>query len=229
MENKELKDFEKNLRTFKSIEPDKNWLDSLRFSIVGNTQIRTKQTKSNYRWAISLSAFLIVIALGGGAVTLADTSLPGDPLYPVKRSVEEIRFNFADVETKIQLQQEFTDRRIDELRELATHGKSDKIEQAFKEVENYISKANQMVSEVPTQSDQINETLKDVASNTNDQIEEVKQIDQYLPEAADSDIQQTQDLLQDLKDTAEKKIDDAPLPQDDSQPPLEENNQQPSQ
>lgn len=68
---------------------------------------------------------LIALLLGGGAAAYADTSLPGDALYPVKVNVnEEVRGWFAvSDEAEARLQAGLAERRLEEAEKLASEGR----------------------------------------------------------------------------------------------------------
>lgn len=66
-------------------------------------------------------AGLVVLALAfAGATSAAASSLPGDPLYGVKRASEDVRLALAfDGSTRLQLLSELADRRLTELVEVS--------------------------------------------------------------------------------------------------------------
>jgi hypothetical protein len=68
----------------------------------------------------ALAAAAIVVLVGAGATSAAASSLPGDPLYGVKRASEDVQLalTFDDV-ARMQLLSQFTDRRLDELAQIA--------------------------------------------------------------------------------------------------------------
>ena len=68
----------------------------------------------------ALAAAAILVLVGAGATSAAASSLPGDPLYGVKRASEDVQLalTFDDV-ARIQLLSQFTDRRLDELTQIA--------------------------------------------------------------------------------------------------------------
>jgi hypothetical protein len=70
------------------------------------------------RPAFAAAAILTIVV--AGATTAAASSLPGDPLYAVKRATEDVRlaFTFDDV-ARTQLLSELTDKRLEELAEIA--------------------------------------------------------------------------------------------------------------
>ena len=68
----------------------------------------------------ALAAAAILVLVLAGATSAAASSLPGDALYAVKRAAEDVRLalTFDDV-ARTQLLSELTDRRLEELAEIA--------------------------------------------------------------------------------------------------------------
>jgi hypothetical protein len=68
----------------------------------------------------ALAAAAILVLVTAGATSAAASSLPGDPLYAVKRASEDVRLalTFDDV-ARTRLLAELTDRRLEELAEIA--------------------------------------------------------------------------------------------------------------
>src|SRR5512136_2018528 len=66
-----------------------------------------------------IAATLVAGVLGTGAVAASGSALPGDPLYSLKRTVEDVRLNTAGSPVlRQELQHEFEQRRIIEANEL---------------------------------------------------------------------------------------------------------------
>ena len=72
------------------------------------------------RPALAVMAMLVLVL--AGATSAAASSLPGDPLYGLKRATEDVRvaLTFDDV-ARTQLLSDLTDRRLEELAEVAKH------------------------------------------------------------------------------------------------------------
>jgi hypothetical protein len=68
----------------------------------------------------ALAASVILVLVFAGATSAAASSLPGDPLYAMKRAGEDVRvaLTFDDV-ARTRLLSELTDRRLEELAEVA--------------------------------------------------------------------------------------------------------------
>ena len=76
-----------------------------------------------------VAAALVAVVLGTGAVAASGSALPGDPLYGLKRTVEDVRLQSASSPTQRQeLQLEFEQRRISEANELLDAGRKGEVE-----------------------------------------------------------------------------------------------------
>lgn len=72
---------------------------------------------------------LVAAALGTGAVAASGSALPGDPLYGLKRTVEDVRLQSASSPAQRQgLQREFEQRRVDEANKLLDAGREGEVE-----------------------------------------------------------------------------------------------------
>ncbi len=89
------------------------------------------------RLAIALTLATIFLASGTGLVGASSSALPGENLYPVKRTWEDVRLFFAlNPEHKDLLESEFESERLDEVDELLAEGRDENIQYAgvFKQV-----------------------------------------------------------------------------------------------
>ena len=89
--------------------------------------MRNPATKPRQRWAMfsfprlaaSLAVAFVLMLSGTGLVRAADTALPGDKLYSVKRTWEDVRLVLSfDPEIRGELEDEFEDERLHEIDEL---------------------------------------------------------------------------------------------------------------
>jgi len=91
--------------------------------------------------AIVLSAAII---LGGSAVTAsaAQSAIPGDTLYPVKISLEQMRMSMArDAGVCAELQLKYAERRFEEAKSLIAEGQFQNVQHAVLEIEVHINNA----------------------------------------------------------------------------------------
>lgn len=99
-------------------------------------QMRKSAPRPRKRWSLfafprlatSLAIALVFLLSGTGLVSASNGALPGDSLYPVKRSWEGLRlfFVFSPVERE-GLQSQFEQERLDEISELLTEGRNETI------------------------------------------------------------------------------------------------------
>ena len=97
------------------------------------TRIRTRKEKkpkmkllfASRLISAILAAVIGTAAVGGGVTWAANDSLPGDVLYPVKLTAEDVRLSLASTsESQVALALQFADERVAELEELVEHGSS---------------------------------------------------------------------------------------------------------
>lgn len=81
------------------------------------------------RYALVLIAVLMILGSGFFTLSASAQSLPGDSLYPVKRSVETLRLAAArDEGVRSALVQDFRQRRLVEVEQLLSRRRSEKVE-----------------------------------------------------------------------------------------------------
>src|SRR3990170_6372927 len=81
------------------------------------------------RVAVTLVVVAILFASGTGLVRAASTTLPGDNLYPVKRTWEDVLLLFTfNLQQREALEIEHENKRLDELNELFAEGRSEKVD-----------------------------------------------------------------------------------------------------
>lgn len=83
-----------------------------------------KRHRPALRWAwLVVSLLLALLALGGGTAWAAGESLPGQPLYPLKRWGENVLLRWTrDARARSTLLMEFAERRLDEALRLCPQG-----------------------------------------------------------------------------------------------------------
>lgn len=99
-------------------------------------KMREAAPKPRRRWSVfafprlatSLAIALLFLLSGTGLVSASNGALPGDNLYPVKRSWEDLRLFFEfSPEGREGLESEFEQERLDEILKLLTEGRNEPI------------------------------------------------------------------------------------------------------
>ena len=92
------------------------------------------------RWAVGMATMVLVMALGGtGVVAASSDSMPDQPLYPVKRAVEEARLVLSfSSNGKAQLHASFADRRVEEIAVLSKKGNIKRIDSLTTDLDRHL-------------------------------------------------------------------------------------------
>ena len=108
-----------------------------------NISMNTRKQRFTFTGAVILIILLAFLFGGAGMTALAaQSSLPGDALYPVKTSLEQTRIALArDASVRAQLQMEFAERRLGEIAGLIEEGRFENIPTATAEFETFIRNA----------------------------------------------------------------------------------------
>ncbi|MCP5100566.1 MAG: hypothetical protein GY943_33875, partial [Chloroflexi bacterium] len=121
-------------------------------------------TPSIQRVAVGFALFLAFLIVGGTGVTFAaEDSLPGDPLYGVKLTVEQARLRnpLLNAQEKEALLVNFTEERIVELDSLVQQERYDDLETAVSTFHRYVSQGRDLI---PAQENDPFDTLVDQAT-----------------------------------------------------------------
>jgi hypothetical protein len=122
-------------------------------SRAARTATRPKRPAPQLRWAFALGAVVALFALTAGTVSASGASLPGDWLYPVKRTTESVRLYLASPAQQAGLHAEFARERADELLAVAQRGSVPlaAVEAAVSDTTAEMQAALDAVSQVPAE------------------------------------------------------------------------------
>lgn len=95
------------------------------------------QLSGPYRWAMGAAVSLLLAVMAGtGVVAASSASMPGQPLYPVKRAVEQVRLTTTfNNQAKAQLYAGLASRRSQEMAVVAARGDTKRAERLAIEAE----------------------------------------------------------------------------------------------
>ncbi|MBI4336356.1 MAG: DUF4382 domain-containing protein [Chloroflexi bacterium] len=105
------------------------------------------------RWAVALVATLLAVLIGGASTVAASGSaLPGAPLYPVKRTTEEVRLalEFSKVE-KAKLHVAYAERRATEISALLASGTGPLVDSTQEDLTRQLKEAHRIASTIDDQ------------------------------------------------------------------------------
>ena len=91
------------------------------------------------RWAMTLSAVLILLLAGSGTVAAAGGSMPDSPLYPVKLATEQVWLTLTPSDMgKAELHTELAERRVEEIIYMAGKGDAQQVDVIAKRLGNHL-------------------------------------------------------------------------------------------
>ncbi|MFA6096738.1 MAG: DUF5667 domain-containing protein [Candidatus Paceibacterota bacterium] len=180
------------LKSLKEIEPNENWVVSVREEILtkapfndvvspiyaekpskmDNLMYIYESISRKYRFMPSMASMSIILLIGSFVtVTAAKTSLPGDPLYAVKIANENLVLAVTSDEDKPGVEMEIAGKRLEELTEISKKasdaGQQQKVEQLVKTFEEKVVSANDKMSKISQKSGK--KKVAQVARQLNDQ------------------------------------------------------------
>jgi hypothetical protein len=157
MEEKELIS---QIRELRRIKPEKKWVFLTKEKILGKGAIEIFPFfKPVYA---GLFLFLILIGLFG----VSQKSLPGEPLFYIKKVSEKIQTEFVSKEEKPKVDLELTNKRLEELKEIAAKNDTRKLASAIKEVKEVSAQASKSLKEVKKPEEIVETTKKIVQIKT---------------------------------------------------------------
>lgn len=126
------------LRTLRQIKPEKSWIVLTKNKILGE-----EKTPFFALFLKPVYAGLLFVFIFFGLFGFSQYSLPGDPLYSLKKIGEKVQAKFVKEEEKPDYQIELARKRLEELKILAQTNQVTKLPSAFKEVKETAFEATQ--------------------------------------------------------------------------------------
>ena len=117
--------------------------------------------------SLAIVVVLLVATLSAGTVYAAGGALPGEALYPVKTTVEDLRLALSGEETDAALYLQFAQERLEEITVLAARGRYDAIPMAAERLETLVQAGSQTIT---VESLEESATLQTEAAELNDGI-----------------------------------------------------------
>lgn len=112
---------------------------------MAQTAVPKRVARTVPRWAIAVCTAMFVFVLGGSAVLAAQNVMPGNPLYAVKLTTENLQVRLAgSEEKKTELYVTMANRRITEMTWLVNHDKTQNLEAAAQRLNNYYTSIGEL-------------------------------------------------------------------------------------
>ncbi len=133
----------KKIRELKKIKPREEWVFLTKSQILGQEQGALsvlEKVLANY-WYKPVFVTTLVIFILFGLFGLAQNSLPGDFLYPIKKFTEKSRIIFASEKEKPKMTLELADKRLEELKKVVETNQVEKLVPAIREFQGSLGEA----------------------------------------------------------------------------------------
>lgn len=187
MEFEKEQDIINKLTSLKQIVPDQKFIDRVKTSLVYSLPVENTKKSPLLGFRAALASFLVLILISGGAVFASQNSLPGQALYPVKRSWEAVKLQFANQQDRVRLQLQLTDERLKELQK--TSGED--LEKAASEYEKAVEGTVDDISKAGSQ-----EALKNLEEKLNQHSQSLEAASQKASETAKEALERAKEVSQ---------------------------------
>jgi hypothetical protein len=155
----EDKDLIFEIKRLNQIKPDKEWVVLTKKRILGEEKPSLPYLFLKPAYTFLSLALILLISLP----VFAQFSLPGHPLYPIKKITERAKSYFVPEKEKPAYQLELVQKRLEELKILAEKNETTKLPSAFKEVKETASQATKNLVKSKTIDPKVLEKSVEVA------------------------------------------------------------------
>ncbi|MCD6283994.1 hypothetical protein J7J12_01925 [bacterium] len=186
------------IRLLKDIEPSQRWIN---FSFENLSKEIYAEPEDNFS-VFSLfvkpaliSIFTMLILIGGPwlLVKAAENSVPGEILYPFKKTVEKVQTVIYPDQKIAQLHLEFAKRRIQELSRITEQSASQKeLNEVISELKNNLEGANQHLSKLPKKE------VNNIVKKTKRIKQELNIVKNDLPKGESEDLNEAEKLAEEI-------------------------------
>lgn len=135
-----------------AIQPRPEFRDRARYqlySALRETEHKKRRSFFSWQpqWATAVISIVLVLLITGSTVAAASTSMPDQPLYPVKIATERVQvFLTPSAIGKAELYAKLADKRVLEIARMADENKPEQIEKAAQQLDTHLAKIADLVS-----------------------------------------------------------------------------------
>jgi len=191
------------IEILRQIRPRKNWVILTKKRILGEERTLPGLFLDSFRvfqglffqYKLALASLVLLFILGG-TFAFAQKSLPGEPLFIVKKMTEKTRAVFISEEEKPKAQLELANRRLEDLAKIAEKNDVRKLAPAIDEFQANVSEAAKNLAKAKTVG-------KDIVVQTQELEKNKEKIEKTLATQIG-----TEELENVYKDLAEQQIKD---------------------
>lgn len=125
---------------------------------------------------LAITCLLLIILGGGGLVFAAEKSYPGEPLYPVKKAIENVKLSLSkNPAVKMLLYLDNADKRIEELKETIKKDNNKEIKNITSDYESQVKEAVKEIKDIKDEKEHIIKKVNQQLENQSKRLEEIQQ------------------------------------------------------
>jgi len=210
-----MQDIIYKLKALQSIEPDQAWATAKKEDLLERISAFSSENdvflnacdiyaeKKRFtlgsffpsRLAVSMTSIALILTSGILTVGASQSSLPGDPLYSVKKAGEKVKLAVASEQDKPKIEIEQAGKRLEELEKISQKtsdaSQHQKVEQLVAEFQAKVDSANAHLGQL-NEKGKIDNTVKvaDVAKVVNEQSEKYSEVLQKTTQSLPTEVQE---------------------------------------
>ncbi len=142
----------KDLEKLRNIKPRKDWVVLTKKEILGESEAPSFNFSGGFSSLFArykaATAMLVVVGLLLGTFGFAQTALPGDTLYVLKKATEKTRLALAPENERPNLQLSYANEKLENLVRIAQTNQVNKISPTIDEYQNNLAQATESLSRV---------------------------------------------------------------------------------
>ena len=156
------------IEILRQIKPRKNWVILTKKRILGEEKSAFSLILDSFRvfqnlffqYKLALASLVLLFILGG-TFAFAQKSLPGEPLFLVKKITEKTRAVFVSEEEKPRVQLELANKRLEELNQIAQKNDVKKLAPAIDEFQASVGEVAEKLAKIkePEKAREVGEAL----------------------------------------------------------------------
>lgn len=151
---------------------------------------RQPQRQPVLQWAFALAFVFLFAVVSTGVVSASESSLPGEPLYTVKRLAENVQLALTPASERTSLHLEFAEERLEEIEDLGQQGivRADVLDELSRETELAVTGAENLAGDKQV------EVLETLERLTERQQVVLDRVEDNAPQPAQAALDHAQDV-----------------------------------
>lgn len=203
------------IRLLREIKPSQDWVVLLKQQVLEEVSVEKKTSifeflpRLIFQYNKLAFASLLVFAIVTGAFTFAQNSLPGDPVYILKKITEKSRAVFVSEENLPKVHLEFANKRLEELNKIAETNQVKKLAPAISEFQANISQAAKNLIQATSSRPEALKGIVEETQKLNENRKKIEALGVVIGETEEWDNALSQLVEREIKDLETRTLTDS--------------------